>query len=483
MDEQLVIDSFKKIGSGRAVYDVKTNQGDFYYFPSEYVTKGVTDGKYAYYDPQLLENDVLKAGTGINLDPSVYKGTKLENLYQNPGSGVLIPKDAYDMSKGVKYFDPQKKPPIVGMTTIDGKNVYLQEGYTDRRYEYLTADKNEKGNYTGGGFITTIEPGKSKFGKLGKIASGIAKTFAGIPLLPEIAAAVIPGAGPALYGSLKSLQTAGKGGDLGDVIKSGVIAGGTMGVTQGLLSSPTGSPTSGVDYSLTGGGVDVGGIGFKADPGMIAPEIGASIGAGGVVAPGAGLIADPGMIAPGLGTNLGVVVPPADYSLLGGADLTGVGETGLLPGSTVGLQPPTLPSVSSMGGGQGLSVPVEGGTVTQGGFTPTDAVPVLGDPSSFINDPNVLGQPVISSDASSTISLSDAFRALRTAGNLMGSGGQSSGVPQRQDLGQMQVSAVDLLRIPQFAAGVPNIAGLLSTRQSRGPVFDIYTGLPTSLLG
>jgi hypothetical protein len=481
MAEQLVIDSFNKIGSGRALYDVKTNQGDFYYFPSEYVTKGVKYNKYIYYDPQLLENDVLKAGTGINLDPSVYKGTLLEDLYENPGSGVLLPKDAYDMNKGAQYYDP-KRGAIAGMTTIDGQNVYLLEGYTDRNQEYFTAEKNEKGNYTGGAIVRTVTPGKSKFGILGKIASSIAKTFAGIPLLPEIAAAVIPGAGPALYGSLKSLQTAGKGGDLGDVVKSGVLSAGAMGVAQGLLATPTGTPQPGVDYSLTGGGVDVGGLGFKADPGMLSPELGASIGAGGVVAPGVGLVIDPGMLAPALGTNLGVVVPPTDYSLLGGADLTGVGETGLIPGSTVGLQAPTLPSVSSMGGGQGLSVPVEGGTVTQGGFTPTGAVPVLGDPGSFINDPNVLGQPVISAEPASIISLSDAFRAARTINNLMGAGGEQPGAPQRQELGQMQPTGVDTLRLPQFSAGVPNIAGLLNPMPYRGPYFDVYTGLP-SLLG
>ena len=238
MAEQLVIDSFNKIGSGRALYDVKTNQGDFYYFPSEYVTKGVKYNNYIYYDPQLLENDVLKTAKGINLDPSVYEGTLLKDLYENPGSGVLLPKDAYDMNKGPRYYDP-KRGAIAGMTTIDGKNVYLLEGYTDRRYEYFTADKNEKGNYTGGGFVTTITPGKSKFGKLGKIARSIGEFVAGVPLLPEIVG-VVTGS-PQIYAVLKGASLGSQG---VSPLKAGIQVGATVAVSN-LLKTPDFSKTIG----------------------------------------------------------------------------------------------------------------------------------------------------------------------------------------------------------------------------------------------
>lgn len=51
------------------------------------------------------------------------------------------------------------------------------------------------------------------------------------------------------------------------------------------------------------------------------------------------------------------------------------------------LQLPTTPNLDSMGGGQGLVLPVEGGAITEAGFIPSDYVAPLGDTESFINQP------------------------------------------------------------------------------------------------
>jgi hypothetical protein len=124
-----------------------------------------------------------------------------------------------------------------------------------------------------------------------------------------------------------------------------------------------------------------------------------------------------------------------DYGLLGGTSpdqLATIGETGLLPGTGgEGLQLPQVPALPGMGGGQGLVVPVEGGFVGETGFTPVGATPSLGDPSSFINDPNVLGQPVIETVAGgSTLSLTDALRGMNLANQLMAGQQQPMGMPQ-----------------------------------------------------
>ena len=82
---------------------------------------------------------------------------------------------------------------------------------------------------------------------------------------------------------------------------------------------------------------------------------------------------------------------PVDYGLVGA-------NAGL------GLQMPNSPAIKAMGGGQGLTTnvtnPVTGETGVVGGlgYTPTGAAPVLGNPSSFINNPSVTGQPVMATD-------------------------------------------------------------------------------------
>jgi hypothetical protein len=81
-----------------------------------------------------------------------------------------------------------------------------------------------------------------------------------------------------------------------------------------------------------------------------------------------------------------------------------------------GLKLPTMPALNSMNGAQGLTTPAFGdpGTVGAKGLTPINAVPDLGDPKSFINDPNVTGQPGLNSDLPTT-SLPNLKDAIDTA--------------------------------------------------------------------
>jgi hypothetical protein len=84
--------------------------------------------------------------------------------------------------------------------------------------------------------------------------------------------------------------------------------------------------------------------------------------------------------------------------------------------------------------------------------------------------------------ASSAISMSDVFRGARLANSLLG--GQDQAQPQRQELPGVQATGVDLLNLPNLRARRAEITGLLSPMGSRGaPVFDLYSGMPTSLLG
>ena len=119
---------------------------------------------------------------------------------------------------------------------------------------------------------------------------------------------------------------------------------------------------------------------------------------------------------------LGIYTPTTDYGIhTGGYEISKAGSTEGLTvpvnthtfnedgtidygiadtdaGEEIGLQMPTAPSQTDMGGGYGFITPVDGGYMTSLGFVPTDHSQILGDPASFINDPNVLGKTVIGPD-------------------------------------------------------------------------------------
>lgn len=95
--------------------------------------------------------------------------------------------------------------------------------------------------------------------------------------------------------------------------------------------------------------------------------------------------------------NADSVNKPFDYGptgtqASGGLDRNATGA-GLSMDSITGRSP----SLTKMGSGQGITAPVEGGTLGAAGFTDVNAQPALGDPSSFINNPAVTGQPVVPS--------------------------------------------------------------------------------------
>jgi hypothetical protein len=263
------------------------------------------------------------------------------------------------------------------------------------------------------------------------------------PIFTTIGAIAGGPIGAAVMNSLLQLGETGK-----IDLKETATAAATAYVGQEVFG-PTVPETSGVDYSLTGGGADAGGTGFQGS----STE---GFTSGATPPPPTSL----------LDTGLGSI----NYNLLEPSQLSGVGETGLTLGAAgEGLQLPTVPALPSMGGGQGLVVPVEGGFVTETGFTPVGATPSLGDPDSFINDPEVLGQPVIQDVEN--LSLTDALRGLRLANQLMSGQQQTgAGVPQQQ--APLQTAGVDysgILGLLGRQASMPNIQGLLGPAQIRYP--------------
>ncbi len=437
--ETFSINSIKPLGSGRFYHDVDTDQGKFVYVPSEFVFQGLRQKDNQYFEKSFLNQEYLDKLKSVQLDPGLVTSELKKAGYQNPGSGFLI-SDAdfnkYDLDPGnITYYSAKGKyaGPVKGIAQRGDELVYSFEGAGGSTYGYV----DKKGTPTE--TTITITGGKKRFGKLGEWAGDIAGAFAEIPFGAEIAGLL--SGNPALYASLKSLQTAGSGGDLEDTLKAGAKAYATALAAGEVGKSIAGTPTgAGVE---PGAGVDV----YPVDPG-VTPDI-TSI---------------PG--TPSL--------PPVDYGLLGGSNMPSSapgmgGGTGITEGASgTGLQQPTMPNVGGMGGGQGLTVPVTGGTVGQLGLTTSGATPSLGDPKSFINDPNVLGTDVIAQGTPSTISLSDASRALRLANNVnnllnpSSAGGGGGGVDQGG--AQPTMSGVDYAGLYNLLAQRAAGSGLLGTQ-------------------
>lgn len=246
-----------------------------------------------------------------------------------------------------------------------------------------------------------------------------------------------------------------------------LLATGDLDLEKALAAAALAYGASEISSATAGsaGAGQAGGSGISAGAGG---ETGLLSGSGGVtgITPPAGFKLAPDLVA---GSSAGLL-GTSEIDLLGGTDFSRIGETGIsgvpstsgsvydplataAPGVGEGIivLPPSVaggaatiagleaPGLSAMGGAQGITVPIQGGgVVSEMGFVPPGATPSLGDPGSFINNPDYLGSPVISedylaltgADMPSGISLKDAFDAARLGSRLLG--GQQQQQQQQQ---------------------------------------------------
>jgi hypothetical protein len=475
-------------------YILNTNKGDFIYVPQDIVNKGYVkeenagfiqnaDGTFGikkenrqYFHPELLKQDLLSAAGRTKIDENLFTDAQKSEMSNLVGgdinTGYLFPASQYmgTVSTTPYYYTlDEDSPPISGVSSLSNQGVggtAFDSGYkyilgtpTSNNFDFINPDASINT------LTTTYTAPKKRGGILGSAARSIVGAIADIPYLPEIAAFAT--GSPVLYGSLKAAQTAAAGGDLEDTIKSGVVSGGTMYLGQQILG-PGEAAAGGVEPGVGGLPSD-----YNVDPygpgGEITPDTGGFPPNYNVEPYGPGGIVPPQPVDMGLGSGIKTTLPPLpDEGLLG---TTTTPDYGLSPQTTPGvsggqgLEPPTMPNVGGLGGAQGITVPVSGGTVGQLGTTPTGATPVLGDPGSFINDPNVLGTDVIAQGTPSSISLRDATRAARLANSLLNpaeAGGTGGGVAQ--DSAQQTMAGVDYSGLYNLLAQRALAGGLLGTR-------------------
>jgi hypothetical protein len=420
----------------------RTPNGVYSFHPTNILEKGYVANGAQFYNPNVLKNldQIYEQGQPISLEGV---GWYDDFLKKNDLSteGILLPAGELNFNVGVggrwrqyeigNVSDKIKFNELTGIGKVGDKYVYINNaspvGGADKAYGYY--------DETGSGYG---EWSDERGGLLGSASRAIAK----IPFAAEIGGAI--SGNPYVYATLKGLA----GGASGeDPLKVGLQAGATVLAADLASDLLKGSPVEAAPVGGTPGVSEV----FPVDMtvgGSVTPLPPMDVGL-----PSYGLL--DGVTFPGQGLRVPGISSP-DISLLPPGTA--------LPGQ--GLVLPTMPGIPGMGGGQGLTLGVPGGTVGAGGFVPGSAVPVLGDPSSFINDPNVLGRDVIGAEPS-VISLRDAFdaaRGINRAAGLLGGGG-GGGVSGGSDPGQMPAGSVDVSNLLALLSGAgvrtPNVYSLL----------------------
>lgn len=434
------------------------NGQDYFFIPESFVSKGIVKDKVQYYSPSFLNKDNIKKlydesefvdlGSDIS-NPVADSGSKGFLMKQGTFNSLNIDSGSYDIGfKSGKV----KVNEITGLREIKGNLVYATKA-KGRGVENAQAWIQPYGKaYDGKNLVGNVQARWVTGGPLYQIGKEVGK----VPFLPEIAGYF---GGPYAYATLKGLQAGPTG---KDPFRVGLEVGASL-LAADFLKGPSAE------------GAPVGGTSVGGTPG-VSEVLPVDMSVGGTVTP-----IPPGSIGlPSISLLDGVTFPGQGLKVpsIDSADISLIPE-GSIP-SGIGLKGPTMPSILGMGGGQGLTVGVPGGTVGAGGFTAIDAVPVLGEPGSFINDPNVLGKDVIKA-AGSSLSLADILegadilKGAKLVNDLIGGGGQPSTqrTMSRPRFTPTGVSPLDLLKL---YASTPDVSGLLTQRRSRAaPGFDLLS--------
>jgi hypothetical protein len=268
---------------GASTYSYK--MGDYVFLPEDVLLKGIDGPGGQYFNTGFLEQNtwasLIEKAQPIDLSGIGEGGVKVGDT--SLGRGFLFKQtDWLDFSSNIDSrwvknsgFNSAYAPdnmPILGIANINGELQYVREaGYKvgKDRVNFVSVDKTGymKWNYS------------EEHSGLRGVAQDFSQAFAQIPFAAEVVG--IATGNPALYASLKAVQTAGAGGDLKDVTKTAVISFVTAQVGSSLanygqsvgssISSVTGLPegvsnflggaivgsaTNGVIASVTGGDVN-----------------------------------------------------------------------------------------------------------------------------------------------------------------------------------------------------------------------------------
>jgi hypothetical protein len=372
---------------------------------------GLTAGSNTYLLPYFTSIDNLKdfGSKAQQIDISSIGLTKYLSSQGLSDKGYLVPA-------GATTFDGVVNPiptetfggDLTGLRLINGQVSYGLSGGHGQRYATTTGEVHDPYIQKGSGLLADMGNAILDLG----------------PIVPILANIYMPGLGSAI-----ALGTAvGKGASPEDLAKAYVYSqignevGSNVGIAtdNSIAGSIAGNTASGVlagqsvEDALQNAAVSTAG---SAASGAVKGAVNAPSQSGGMptaetpdipdtpttdygVKPDYSLTPSSQASTEGANPKLDTptTVPATDYTVKPDYSLTTTTPD-------VGLQPSGTPNINNMKGGQGATVPVQGGTATGIGVTPDNASPNLGDPNSIINNPDVIGQPVAPTDTSLNVPL------------------------------------------------------------------------------
>lgn len=147
------IESAEPWGSGRFYYKLNTNQGTFYYAPTEFVSKGlVSDGIQFYEDGFVNKKDLVKNAAAVELPKGLVANMEAQSGYTAPNRGLLFTEDQFNnfndggvSSYGIDPNNPARAP-IQGLTDVVSK-VSSKGAVTGERFTYYQG-MEKSGNKT-----------------------------------------------------------------------------------------------------------------------------------------------------------------------------------------------------------------------------------------------------------------------------------------------------------------------------------------------
>lgn len=240
-------------------------------------------------------------------------------------------------------------------------------------------------------------------------------SYVGGTVAPAVASAVTEATGSAIAGSVAGnvAATAVTGGDAEDILASGLLGGIGAAVDQAKLDAAEefiqGVQSDGYNPATSPTDVDILDAIASENPVFVPPDTtftpDYSLSS---LAPVIDDMGAQGIQVPTIQDVVDVLSQPVDYSLPA-------------PNPSLGLTMPTIPNLDSMGGGQGISVPVSGGTLTESGVIPIEYTPALGDQESFINQPaptvdvvipEVQQTPMTQEELDRTLAVADVVKTI-----------------------------------------------------------------------